>query len=168
MASVSRSVSSAVPEPITATGSSAHRRVRYSVITSSGLVTTSATRGSPPASTAVATVVHHLDVLVQHVEPALARRRVVAGRDDEDVLVLDLVEAAAAHLDPRQQRPGVHEVEGEAVRGAAVAAVDGHPAREPAHDDRRRGRDTDTTGADDADSQTRHAPPFVAVPVAAP
>jgi len=48
-------VRSAVPEPITATPRSCHRRVRYSVITSSGFVTTMTTRGSAPASTAVAT-----------------------------------------------------------------------------------------------------------------
>ena len=69
-------------------------------------MTTSATRGSAPASTARRDGVHHLDVLVQHVEAALARRRVVAGGDDEDVLVLDLVEPAAPHLDPREQRAG--------------------------------------------------------------
>ena len=65
----------------------------------------------------------------KHVEAGLARRRVVARGDHEDVLALDLVEAAAAHFDVREQRPGVHEVEGEAVRGAAVAAVDRDPTR---------------------------------------
>ena len=105
-ASVSRSVSSAVPEPITATGRSAQRRVRYSVITSSGLVTTSATRGQRARLDRGRDVVHHLDVLVQHVEPALARRRVVAGGDDEDVLVLDLVEPAPAHLDAARAAAG--------------------------------------------------------------
>ena len=50
--------------------------------------------------------VHDLDVLVQHIEAALARRRVVAGGDDQDVLVLDLVEPPTPHLDPRQQRAG--------------------------------------------------------------
>ena len=67
-------------------------------MTSRGLVTTSAIPGSSPASTAVATV-HHDDVLVEDVEPGLARRRVVAGGDDEDVFPVDLVEAAAAYFD---------------------------------------------------------------------
>ena len=42
--------------------------------------------------------IHDHDVLVEDVESALARRRVVAGGHDEDVLALDLVEAAPAHL----------------------------------------------------------------------
>ena len=70
---------------------------------------------------------------------------VVAGRDDQDVFALDLVEATAADLDLGEQRPGVHEVEGQAVRGAGVPAVDGDPAREPAHDERGRGRDPDAS-----------------------
>ena len=44
----SRQVSSDVPEPITSTVRPAQRRVRYSVRTSSGLVATRQTRGSPP------------------------------------------------------------------------------------------------------------------------
>ena len=43
--------------------------------------------------------IHDHDVLVEDVESTLARRRVVAGGHDEDVLALDLVEAAPAHLD---------------------------------------------------------------------
>jgi hypothetical protein len=44
-----------VPEPITSTRRPAQRRVRYSVRTSSGLVATRQTRGSPPTSTFPAT-----------------------------------------------------------------------------------------------------------------
>ena len=64
-------------------------------------MTTIATFGSAPASTAARDVVHHRDVLVQHVEAALTGGRVVAGRDDEDVLAVDLVEAEPANLDLR-------------------------------------------------------------------
>ena len=49
-----RSVSSDVPEPMIDTERPCQRRTRYSVSTSSGLVTTITTRGSPPASIAAA------------------------------------------------------------------------------------------------------------------
>ena len=52
--SPNRSVSSEVPEPRIDIVRSSHRRTRYSVSTSSGLVTTITTRGSPPASIAAA------------------------------------------------------------------------------------------------------------------
>src|SRR5260221_13795221 len=50
----------------------------------------------------------------------------------------------------------MHEVEREAVRGATVAGVDGPPAREAAHDQRRRRRDPHSSGTDDADRKSRH------------
>ena len=41
---------------------------------------------------------HHPDVLLLDVEPALARKGVVTGGDDEDVFAIDLVESEAARL----------------------------------------------------------------------
>ena len=155
-ASVSRSVSSAVPEPMTATPRSCQRRVRYSVITSSGFVTTIDHAGQLARLHRRRHRVHHRRVLVEDVEPALARLRVVAGGDHEDVLALDLVHRAAAHLDARQQRAGVHEVEGESPGRGAVTAVDRDLARQTAHHERGRRRDPHASDPHDAHRQSSH------------
>ena len=100
--------------------------------------------------------VHHLDVLVQHVETGLARFRVVPRRDDENVLPLDLVESTTANLDLREERACVHEVERKAARGAGIPAVDGDPPGEPAHDQCGGRRHAHSARANDPDRQPRH------------
>ena len=75
-----RRVSSDVPDPMIETARPSQRRTRYSVSTSSGLVTTITTRGRPPASIAAGGVVEDLDVGVEHVESGLPRLDVVPAR----------------------------------------------------------------------------------------
>ena len=72
-----RRVSSDVPEPMIDTARPSQRRTRYSVSTSSGLVTTITTRGSPPASIALAVWSRISTLRVEHVESGLSRLDVV-------------------------------------------------------------------------------------------
>ena len=101
--------------------------------------------------------IHDGDVLLQDVEPAFPGLGVMSRGDDENVFAIDFVQRAAADLDLRQQRPGMHEVERETARGESVTVVDRHASREPAHDERGRGRDTNTSDAHDADRQPSHS-----------
>jgi len=93
---------------------------------------------------------------VQDVEACLARRRVVARGEDEDVLFLDLVETATADVDAGEQGPGVEEVESEPARVVRIAAVDRDAARQSADDDRGRGRYADPARPDDPDPWPCH------------
>ena len=137
---------------------SPQRRVRYSVITSSGFVTTSATRGSSPASTAVATssiTSTFWCSTSSRLSPGVVWWPAVITRTSSCSI--------SSRPRPRtsiceQQRPRVHEVEREARarrRASRVYTVT-RPAS-PRMIERRRGRDADTTRADDTYSQTRHA-----------
>ena len=155
-ASVSRSVSSAVPEPITATARSCQRRVRYSVITSSGFVTTIATRGSAPASTAVATE------SITATFWCRTSRRLSPGVVWWPAVMTRMSSRSISSIE--RPRTSMRDSNGRACMkssarpagGGAVAAVDRDPTGEPAHDERGRGRDPDATDPDDAHRQSSH------------
>ena len=155
--SPNRSVSSEVPEPRIDIVRSSHRRTRYSVSTSSGLVTTITTRGSPPGLDRRRGLLDDGDVGVEHVESGLARLDVVTDGHDHHVLGLELVVAAAADLGARQQRQRVQVVERLATRPDAGAVVQRHPTGEALQDQRARGGDADAARPDDAHSQPGHA-----------
>ena len=125
-------------------------------MTSSGLVTTSAMCGRVPDSIALDHVVHDPEVLAQDVEATLTRGGVGAGREDEDVLVPDVVEPATLDLDAGQQGPGVLEVQRQSPRGLRLAAVDRDATGEPPMDERGHGGDPDSSGSDDPDARSRH------------
>ena len=126
-----RRVSSDVPDPMIETSRPTQRRTRYSVSTSSGLVTTMTTPWEAAGLHGAGRVVEDLHVGAEHVEAGLPRLDVVAARDDHHVFGFELVVAPPADLRAREQRQRVQVVERLAPGPDPGAVVQRDPPGEP-------------------------------------